>query len=303
MAARLRNPLYSSFLRRASELCRSGELCDAVVAVDGQDFPAHSLVLACASRALERQLTAAQDDRRRRRCAVDILSARTFQQVLDYAYADVLEVPFHDLPELLEAAQVLEMEELGRQCLAWLKTEDPEAGGGRGSSGAVGKEPESPEASPASADLEVADSPPYDSSPGRESKPDDSPRTLHRVSVIASANPHPPAHPPTRSSKLGWGAGIPPPAPNFSVRSLQSSQPLLAYSFPFSIPGYPLLPPQALPQVHDSIFGYARLLHPFHHSLLQGPQKLVVSMKHGPLGKKASADAALMDGVSDGGER
>ncbi|KAJ8332813.1 hypothetical protein SKAU_G00417090 [Synaphobranchus kaupii] len=222
MAAQLRNPLSSSFLRRAGELRRVGTLCDAVVTVDGQAFPAHSLVLACASRELERRLTVAKDDGRHshRRCAVDALSARTFRQVLDYTYADVLEVPVDDLPGLLEAARVLEMEELEKQCLAWLETMNSEAGGGgrrgRRSSGPIGGEPESPEAeslSPGSADLE------------------------------------------------------------------------------------------AFPQVHDSIYSYARFLHPFHHSLLQGPQKLALSVKHGPLGKKALVDAALMDNMRDGAER
>ncbi|KAJ8287639.1 hypothetical protein COCON_G00002980 [Conger conger] len=277
MSAQLRNPLYSSFLRRAGELHRAGALCDATVTVDGQEFPAHSLVLACASRTLERQLTVAQDGRdarRRLHCTVPLLSARTFRQVLDYAYAQALEVPMDDLPELLGAARVLEMEELGRQCLAWLKMEDPEAGGGRDawrSSGTAGEEPRTPEPSP-------------EPSPGSADLADSPIRPLPQQRV---------------PSKLGWSEGVTRPA----VRPIQASSPLLAYTFPFSIPGYPLCPPQALPQVHDSIFSYARLLHPFHHSFLQAPQKLAASMKHGPLGRKASVDAVLMDTVVDRAER
>ncbi|XP_035287204.1 zinc finger and BTB domain-containing protein 16 isoform X2 [Anguilla anguilla] len=330
MSAQLRNPLYSPLLRRAGELRRSGAFCDAVVVVDGQAFRAHSLVLACASRELERRLTVAEDDRdhddrrdhddhrdhhddhhdhhddrhdHRRRCTIDALSAHAFRQVLDYAYAEVLEVPVADLPGLAEAARALGMEELGRQCLAWLERADPGPGAGhrgRRSSGSAGGEPQSSEASPGSTDLEGPGSPPHDSPRSREPKPDE---TLRRVSVIASAAPHLPAPSPTRPPKLGWGAGMSPSTTDFSIRTLQSSQPLLAYSFPFSTPVYPLFPPQTLPQVHDSIFSYARLLHPFHHSLLQAPQKLAASMKHGPLGKKASVDVALMDAVPGGGER
>ncbi|KAJ8289766.1 hypothetical protein GJAV_G00005100 [Gymnothorax javanicus] len=306
MNAQLRNPLYSYFLQRAGELRRSGVLCDAVVKVDGKDFHAHSLVLACASRELERQLNIAEDDHGaccHRRCTINVLSARTFQQVLDYAYADVMEVPVEELQELQEAARVLEMDELAKQCLAWLKTVNPEAGGEQHAHrpwNSVRVEPESPQVSPNSARDKVTDSPPYDSCLNKELKPNG---TLRRVSVIASATPRLHAHSPTRRSKFEWGSRTSTPAPNLSVCSLQSTKPLLAYSFPFSTPICPLIQPQTLPQVHSSIFSYARLLHPFHHSLLQGTQKLAVSGKDSPLGKKAAPDLALMDSVPDGGER
>ncbi|KAJ8378929.1 hypothetical protein AAFF_G00232940 [Aldrovandia affinis] len=254
MTAQLRNPLYSPFLRRAGELRQAGFLCDAVIMVGSQVFRAHSLVLACASRELERQLTAAEDAHRRH-CTVDALSARTFQQVMNYVYADTLEVSVEDLRSLLRAARLLEMEELGEQCLVWLRMLD--------------------------SDRRVRGS-------GRR-------QGRHRI----------------WPSKLGWGAlasrGSVPPDAEFAIRSLhslQSSQPLLAYSIPYSTPIYSLFPPPALPQMHDSLMSYTRLLHPFHHSLLQGPQKMAVSLKHSLLGKKASVDAELIVGNEpEGGVR
>ncbi|KAG9341778.1 hypothetical protein JZ751_018500 [Albula glossodonta] len=313
MMARLRNPQYSSLLRRAGELRQSGALCDAVVMVGDQAFRAHSLVLACISRELERQLTLDEDSHHRScHCIVDALPPRTFQQVLDYAYADSLEVPADDLRGLLKAAQFLEMEELREQCLEQLRALDH----GKGVADALRREvaeEKSAEESPAEhSDIEVADLPPRSSSRSKETehKDNDPHPAPPRVSVIASATSSPPtpASSPTRPSKHSWGAlasrAMPPPTTDFALRSLQSSQPLLAYSIPYTTPIYPLYTPPAFPQVHESLMNYARLLHPFHQSLLQAPQKLAVSVKHSTLGKKvSSADEALIGNVSEGGER
>ncbi|XP_061674835.1 zinc finger and BTB domain-containing protein 16 [Syngnathoides biaculeatus] len=112
---RLDNSQYFHFLHRANALRRSGSLCDALISVKNQTFKAHRLVLACASRRLEKKLGQAATEREVH-CTLEDLSARTFQQVLDFAYTQSLEVSEDDLRQLLEAARFLEMEALEEQC-------------------------------------------------------------------------------------------------------------------------------------------------------------------------------------------
>lgn len=112
---RIDNPQYFHFLQQADALRRSGSLCDAVISVHSQTFRAHRLVLACASMRLAQQLAVGEADRPLH-LALDHLSPRTFQQVLDFIYAQALEVSVEDLRLLLEAARLLEMKSLEDQC-------------------------------------------------------------------------------------------------------------------------------------------------------------------------------------------
>lgn len=112
---KINNPQYFHFLQQADTLRRSGSLCDAVISVHGQTFRAHRLVLACASMRLAQQLAVGEADRPLH-LALDHLSPRTFQQVLDFTYAQALEVSEGDLRLLLEAARLLEMKSLEDQC-------------------------------------------------------------------------------------------------------------------------------------------------------------------------------------------
>ncbi|XP_036394472.1 zinc finger and BTB domain-containing protein 16-A [Megalops cyprinoides] len=312
MMVQLHNRQYPHLLRHADKLRQSGVLCDTVVVVDGQAFQAHGVVLACASKKLEQQLRDAEDGPRRQ-CTISNLSPRTFQQILDYAYRETLEVCAGDLRELLRAAELLEMRPLEEQCLEQLKMvtgagQVPEAPG----VASAGGEAPSSEGSPRVAsleehsDVEVVEASPC-TSPGGEkkTKPDDVPPQAApappRVSVIASAATSVP-------SKLGWSSVTPQGMAHTStdfmaIRSFQSSRPLLAYSIPYSAPVCSLYPSPSMTQVHDSILGYAGLFHPLHHGLLPAAQKLGVTIKQDPLGKKASFDATLIGNVPEEEER
>ncbi|KAM9782499.1 uncharacterized protein zbtb32 [Neosynchiropus ocellatus] len=111
---RISNPDYCHFLGQANLLRQAGSMCDAVIAVKGQKFKAHRLVLACASGALAEQLLRSGADPSL--CTVDYVSSRTFQQVLDFTYSQAVEVPMGDLRLLLRAAHHLEMPRLLEQC-------------------------------------------------------------------------------------------------------------------------------------------------------------------------------------------
>ncbi|XP_041650086.1 zinc finger and BTB domain-containing protein 16-A [Cheilinus undulatus] len=112
---RINNTQYFHFLEQADVLRRSGSLCDAIISVKSQTFRAHRLVLACASRTLAQQLAQGDTDSPVH-CTLEYFSPRTFQQVLDFTYAQTLEVSAEDLHLLLRAAQVLEMQSLEDQC-------------------------------------------------------------------------------------------------------------------------------------------------------------------------------------------
>ncbi|KAK0149575.1 Zinc finger and BTB domain-containing protein 16-A [Merluccius polli] len=114
----LHNPAHpGALLRRANQMRLSGTLCDVIITVDGQEFPAHRTVLACTSKMFEILF-----HRSSLRYALDFLSPKTFQQILEYAYTASLQATAEDLDDLLYAAEILEIEYLEEQCLKVLET-------------------------------------------------------------------------------------------------------------------------------------------------------------------------------------
>ncbi|KAL0973241.1 hypothetical protein UPYG_G00200880 [Umbra pygmaea] len=129
----LHNPAHpASLMQRANQMRLSGTLCDVIITVDGQEFPAHRTVLACTSKMFEILF-----HRSSLRYALDFLSPKTFQQILEYAYTASLQATAEDLDDLLYAAEILEIEYLEEQCLKVLETiqseekEEHLSGGGR----------------------------------------------------------------------------------------------------------------------------------------------------------------------------
>ncbi|XP_068173705.1 zinc finger and BTB domain-containing protein 16-A-like isoform X1 [Antennarius striatus] len=114
----LYNPTHpSTLLQRANQMRLTGTLCDVIITVDGQEFPAHRTVLACTSKMFEILF-----HRSSLRYALDFLSPKTFQQILEYAYTASLQATAEDLDDLLYAAEILEIEYLEEQCLKVLET-------------------------------------------------------------------------------------------------------------------------------------------------------------------------------------
>ncbi|KAF7218648.1 zinc finger and BTB domain-containing protein 16-A [Nothobranchius furzeri] len=114
----LNNPSHpSTLLQRANQLRLTGTLCDVIITVDGHEFPAHRTVLACTSKMFEILF-----HRSSLRYALDFLSPKTFQQILEYAYTASLQATAEDLDDLLYAAEILEIEYLEEQCLKVLET-------------------------------------------------------------------------------------------------------------------------------------------------------------------------------------
>ncbi|XP_060678217.1 zinc finger and BTB domain-containing protein 16-A-like [Hemiscyllium ocellatum] len=102
------NPHHSEgLLRQANRLRLAGTLCDVVISVQRQEYRAHSLVLACASRTLEEMFRS-----RSGRYSLDFLGSHVFERILEYAYTERLEVRLEELGELRQAATLLAMDGL-----------------------------------------------------------------------------------------------------------------------------------------------------------------------------------------------
>lgn len=246
---RINNPQYFHFLQQADALRRSGSLCDAVILVHSQTFRAHRLVLACASRRLAQQLAVGEADRPLH-LALDLLSPRTFQQVLDFTYAQALEVSEGDLRLLLEAARLLEMKSLEDQCQKQLddlhcpgqpfltvtavKKEEEERAGRTG-----GEQRDGPEEDETSAET----SPSVDTdraSPSGASRCPNSPQSLRKKarSPPASTSPHNRESVITRSANSGSTFSSPWTFPN--VWSSSNTLRCLAESYPSLVAVRPL---------------------------------------------------------------
>ncbi|XP_015224344.2 zinc finger and BTB domain-containing protein 16 [Lepisosteus oculatus] len=302
---RLRNPQHCSrMLRRANELRQAGTLCDAVIVVESQAFHAHSLVLACASRRLEGLLTRPGPQR----CSLDFLSPRTFQQILDYAYTDTLEAPVEDLRVLLQAAQLLQMDQLWDQChmhLQSLREAD------RGEAGAPREEEEEEEEKAGAGEAQEPAGAPEPSPVPGSSSPSDSPPSPKRARPERG---RPAAAAPPRgsviasTSQLGeWPAGqrvALSSADWLALHSLHARGPhhppsLLAYPFQLAPPVFPLLAASP-PRAREPILDYSRFLQPFRHAVLPGGMGVgarELGLKHGQLGKGSSASGAVMGSV------
>ncbi|XP_041037092.1 zinc finger and BTB domain-containing protein 16-A-like [Carcharodon carcharias] len=129
----LHDPRHATLLlEQAHRMRLCGALCDVVVSVEGQEFPVHGLVLACASRTFAALLRSGSV-----RYSLDFLAGRTFRRILEYSYTGRLEAPAEELGELLEAAGILAMEGLEQQ-IAEVASRRGLGGEGRGGEASEG---------------------------------------------------------------------------------------------------------------------------------------------------------------------
>ncbi|XP_061432936.1 zinc finger and BTB domain-containing protein 16-like [Lethenteron reissneri] len=109
----IENPEHQvRFLAEANRMRRTGALCDVVIAVGSRRFYAHKLVLACVSKTLE-----ALFKQPSLRYTLDFLTPLTFEQIMEYAYSGSVEVQADQVPRLLHASQLLQIDCLVELCL------------------------------------------------------------------------------------------------------------------------------------------------------------------------------------------
>ncbi|KAI4891426.1 hypothetical protein NFI96_024179 [Prochilodus magdalenae] len=308
---RIHNPHHLPFLRQTESFLRAGTLCDTDLMADGHVFKAHALVLAWASKTLERQLTR-QSPGTGYRCSVDSVPHHTLKQILDYVYSEWVEVPERDLPELLRGAQHLEIHSLVQQCqmqvgvLDSVKDTDqrlsPKADIGQCDSDACEKIPSSDEASPNGSSL---DSPPVTHTDRERSQhvsspspppPQKTPLPMVVPSSATSREVSSLSTSPAPTSTLHWPALNPSRRMVLSYRDLmavhtfRASQHMMACSYP--TPMYPFFHRSLQPQMPASLLGYPGLVHPYHPLLRPGPLALDSPLVPGLKGKDDSAGLA-----------
>ncbi|XP_072547203.1 uncharacterized protein zbtb32 isoform X2 [Salminus brasiliensis] len=319
---RIYNPHHLPFLRQTEAFLRQGTLCDTVLTVDGHIFKAHALVLAWASKNLERQLTS-QNPGAGYRCSVGSVPPHTLKQILDFVYSEWVEVPKGDLPDLLRGAQHLEVQSLVEQCQAQMRVLEgvkdadpkqrlsPDVSVGHCDSNACKKIPSSDEASPLSSSL--------DSPPVTHSEPE-------RSGHVSSPSPPPPLKPPlsmgvpstatSREVIVSSLSTSPAPTPTLhwpplnpsrrmvlsyrdlmAVHTFRASQHMVACSYP--TPMYPFLHRSVQPQVPSSLLGYSALVHPYNHLLRPRPLTLDSPVVPSLKGKNGPISTTLAGGEQD----
>lgn len=296
---RIRNPHHVPFLHQTEQLRETGSLCDTLLTVEGRSFKAHALILALASKRLQRLLTKQHGSSPGYRCAIESVSPHTFEQILDYVYSESVEVPKDDLEELLKGAQYLEVESLVEQCQAHLRRpESPSEQKRRPLR--EDKLYEGGHLSKKSQPLDEDQSSNKDhESPKKSCSVSPQLFTPPRETTVSATAPSP-------SPRLCWPPVSPSRSMVFNCRefmtfhSLRTSQHMLAYPYP--TPVYPILHRSLHPQVPSSVMGYTGLLHPY-HNLIHSPPSQDGPFIQGLRGKSASINAVLNGSMHEDQER
>lgn len=272
---RIRNPHHVPFLHQTEQLREAGTLCDTLLTVEGRSFKAHALILALASKRLQRLLTKQHGSTPGYRCAIESVSPHIFKQILDYVYSESVEVPRDDLEELLKGAQYLEVESLVEQCLAQLRR--PES-------------PTEPKQTVLRDDKLYEDAHLTKKSPRDQERVEDpdSPKKSWSPQLLASSRETTVSNTaPSPSPRLCWPPVSPSRSMVFNCRefmtfhSLRTSQHMLAYPYP--TPVYPILHRS----VPSSVMGYTGLLHPYHNLIHSPPLSQDSPFIQGLRGKSA----------------
>ncbi|XP_041366387.1 kelch-like protein 10 [Gigantopelta aegis] len=106
-----------------AELRKSGELCDAVIKVDGQAFPIHRAILSACSPYFRALFTNQMSDTNRREVTITGVSADIMKVLIEYAYTRELIITRENVELLLPAADQFHVMGLLKQCCDFLYNE------------------------------------------------------------------------------------------------------------------------------------------------------------------------------------
>uniref|UniRef100_A0A8C4QXE7 Myc-associated zinc finger protein n=1 Tax=Eptatretus burgeri TaxID=7764 RepID=A0A8C4QXE7_EPTBU len=107
-------------LARLNGQRKAGRLCDVVVKVGEQSFPAHKAVLAACSDYFD-SLFSADAEGSLRELEMHTISAKVFRDILDFAYTAKIVVRLDNFPELMTAAKFLVMKSVVEICQEVIK--------------------------------------------------------------------------------------------------------------------------------------------------------------------------------------
>ncbi|XP_028398335.1 kelch-like protein 12 [Dendronephthya gigantea] len=103
-------------------------LCDAILCVEGRNFPVHRVILAACSDYFEAMFTSGMSESSSEQARIEIkgLSANTMEILLDFIYTETVKVSVENVQALLPAACLLQLNGAKRACSAFLESQlDP----------------------------------------------------------------------------------------------------------------------------------------------------------------------------------
>ncbi|XP_039622864.1 zinc finger and BTB domain-containing protein 7A [Polypterus senegalus] len=113
----------SEVLGGLNEQRQGGVLCDVLIIVQGQEFPAHRSVLAACSPYFHKLFTSGAVADRQSVYHIDFISAEALAALLEFAYTATLTVSTCSIRDILSAARLLEIQAVGDVCSHLLESD------------------------------------------------------------------------------------------------------------------------------------------------------------------------------------
>ncbi|XP_035677749.1 kelch-like protein 12 [Branchiostoma floridae] len=115
-----------SLLVQMNALRKKETLCDVMLVVKGQEFPAHRIVLAAASDYFCAMFTNEMSEKSQSSVELQGLSPRVMEILLDFVYTETVNVTVENVQDLLPAACLLQLKGVKEACCDFLESQlDP----------------------------------------------------------------------------------------------------------------------------------------------------------------------------------
>ncbi|XP_035698486.1 kelch-like protein 3 isoform X2 [Branchiostoma floridae] len=115
-------PLHpATLLKRLDELRSEQYMVDVMLCAEGRDIPCHRLVLAAFSDYFHAMFNGAHCESKKDKIEIGGVSAEALQQLVDYAYTSKINITTENVRPLLEAANMLQVPLIKKDCEAFLK--------------------------------------------------------------------------------------------------------------------------------------------------------------------------------------
>lgn len=102
-------------------LRESEQLCDVVLDVEGENIPAHRVVLASLSAYFRAMFTGEMAESKKKVITINGVDAKSLKTLVDYAYTATINISEENVQAILPAASVLQFEEVKRACSEFLR--------------------------------------------------------------------------------------------------------------------------------------------------------------------------------------
>ncbi|XP_067684549.1 kelch-like protein 12 [Haliotis asinina] len=106
-----------------SEFWKSRELCDVTISINGEELPAHRLVLALNSDYFRAMFTAGFQESQSGLITMDNLKMDAVRRLVEYMYSGILTVTRDNVQDLLVSADILQMSDIKTICCGFIEKE------------------------------------------------------------------------------------------------------------------------------------------------------------------------------------